>query len=90
MPVLAEPIRGREALREHVRLWPKAATKTEWTAAEGNRLVVAWNWRGEVWPEDTPLLRGVSIYLFNDQGLIQDYEDFFDPDWATRFIPKER
>jgi hypothetical protein len=84
MPILAEPIRGREPLRAHVTAWPKATTNTEWVAIDGNRLVCAWNWRGEGWPEDLPLLRGVSIFLFDDDGLIQDYEDFFDPDWITR------
>jgi hypothetical protein len=84
MPVLREPIRGRGALREHVTLWPKASTRNEWMAIDGTRLVCAWNWRGEGWPEDTPLLRGVSTYRFNDDGLIQDYEDYFDPDWITR------
>ena len=85
MPVLAEPIRGREPLREHVKGWPKAITATEWVAIEGNRLVCAWNWRGATdWPDDIPLLRGVSTFIFDDDGLIQDYEDFFDPDWVTR------
>ena len=84
MPVLAELIRGRAELRPHVETWPKAMTATEWVAVDGNRLVCCWNWRGEGWPEDTPLLRGVSMFVFNDDGLIQDYEDFFDPDWTTR------
>jgi hypothetical protein len=26
----------------------------------------------------------MSMFLFDDDGLIQDYEDFFDPDWLTR------
>ena len=85
MPVLREPLRGREALRHNVqRSWPKAVTHTEWTAIDGNRLVCVWNWRGEGWPDDTPLLRGISTFVFNDDGLVQDYEDFFDPDWLTR------
>ena len=85
MPVLAEPIRGRAALRENVKGWPKAITNTEWVAIEGPRLVCAWNWRGaDGWPDDVPLLRGVSTFIFNDDGLIQEYEDFFDPDWLTR------
>ena len=84
MPILSEPIRGRDALREHVTAWPKAATNTEWVAIDGNRLVCAWNWQGAGWPEGLPLLRGVSMFVFNDDGLIQDYEDFFDPDWITR------
>ena len=84
MPVLDAPIRGREQLREHVTNWPKAATKNEWIAVDGNRVICVWSWRGEGWPEDTPLLRGVSTYHFDKDGLIKDYEDFFDPDWATR------
>jgi hypothetical protein len=84
MPVLSDPIRGHGPLREHVTTWPKAATKNDWFAIDGNRLVCAWSWRGDGWPEDTPLLRGVSTYIFNEDGLIQDYEDFFDPDWVTR------
>src|SRR5215510_15561745 len=72
MPVLAEPIRGREALRAHVKAWPKAITNTEWVAIDGNRLVCAWNWRGaDGWPDDIPRLRGVSMFVFNDDGLIQ-------------------
>lgn len=84
MPVLTEPIRGREDLRSYAETWPKAVTETEWVAVDGNRLVCAWSWRGDGWPADTPLLRGVSTFTFNDDGLIQEYEDFFDPDWTTR------
>jgi hypothetical protein len=29
------------------------------------------------------LLRGVSMFVFHDEGLIQTYEDFFDPDLMT-------
>jgi hypothetical protein len=84
MPVLSEPIRGRGPLRTHVTSWPKAATTNEWIATDGDRAVCAWSWRGEGWPPETLLLRGVSTYLFNADGLIQDYEDYFDPDWTTR------
>ena len=84
MPILTRPLRGHAELRPHVETWPKASTATEWVAIDGNRLVCAWNWRGDGWPEDTPLLRGVSMFIFNADGLIQDYEDFFDPDWTTR------
>lgn len=84
MPVLTDPLRGRDELREYVVKWPKAITNTEWVAIDGNRLVCCWNWRGDGWPEDTPLLRGVSNFIFNDDGLIQDYEDFFDPGWTTK------
>jgi hypothetical protein len=66
-----------------VELWPKAVTEVEWVAIDDDRLVAAWNGRGVGWPEDTPLLRGVSTFVFDDDGLIQDYEDWFDPGWAT-------
>lgn len=84
MPILADPILGREPLREHVKAWPKAETNIEWVAIDGNRLVCTWNWRGEGWPDDLPLLRGMSMFVFDDDGLIREYEDFFDPDWLTR------
>ena len=86
MPVNEIPMQGLDELRKSVEAWPKAETEAEWFNAEGNRLVMCWNWRGvgEMWPKDTPLLRGISIFEFNDEGLIQRYEDFFDPDWMTR------
>src|SRR5262245_710718 len=87
MPILTEPMRSRDELRAHAETWPKAVTHVEWSAVDENRLTCCWNWRGEGWPEDTPLLRGVSTFVFNDEGLISDYEDFFDPDWTTRHLP---
>ena len=87
MPVLAEPLRGRAALRSNVEeRWPESSTTIEWSAAEGNRLVCCWSWRGrgDDWPADTPPLRGVSTFTFGDDGLVSDYEDWFDPDWMTR------
>jgi hypothetical protein len=30
----------------------------------------------------------MSLFVFNDEGLIVEYEDFFDPDWATRHAVK--
>lgn len=84
MPVLAQPLRGRAELKRSVEVWPKAVTATEWLVTDGNRVVAAWNWRGVGFPDDTPLLRGVSTFVFNDDGLIQEYEDWFDPSWVTR------
>jgi hypothetical protein len=86
MPVNEVPMQGLNELRKSVEAWPKAETKAEWFSAEGNRLVMCWNWRGvgEDWPNNAPLLRGISIFEFNDAGLIERYEDFFDPGWMTR------
>lgn len=88
MPHLAEPLRGLDHLKRNVDNWPKSRTESEWFVAEGNRLVMGWNWRGEGWPENTPLNRGMSLFVFDDDGLIAEYEDFFDPDWATRHAEK--
>jgi hypothetical protein len=85
MPILREPLRGRAALEQHATMWPTSMTNTEWVAIDGDRLVLAWSWRGQGdgWA-DLPLLRGVSIFVFNEDGLVQTCEDFFDPDWMTR------
>lgn len=82
--VLPEPLRGRAALRDFAATWPRAETAIEWSVIEGSRLVCAWCWRGEGFPPETPLLRGVSTFVFDDDGLIAEYEDWFDPDWSTR------
>jgi hypothetical protein len=86
MPTNEVPMQGRGELRKSVETWPRAETRAEWYSHEGNRLVMCWNWRGvaENWPKDAPLLRGISIFEFNEVGLIQRYEDFFDPDWMSR------
>lgn len=65
-------------------MWPTAATETEWVAIDGKRLVCLCAWREEGAPADIPVLRGVSTFVFDDDGLIRHYEDFFDPDWVTR------
>jgi len=88
MPHLKQPLRGLDQLFGNASDWPKSTTEAEWFVAEDNRLVMGWNWRGEGWPPETPLNRGMSLFVFNDDGLIQEYEDFFDPDWATRHSEK--
>lgn len=85
MPILAEPLQGRDALREHAKGWPTSTTGIEWVAIDGPRLTCCWNWQGdgEEWAATRPL-RGVSTFVFDDDGLIATYEDWFDPGWATR------
>lgn len=86
MPVLAEPLRGRDELRENVmHAWPESTTDVEWSVVEGNRLVLCWRWQG-IGADfaDAPPLRGVSTFVFDDDGLVSDYEDWFDPDWMSR------
>ena len=84
MPINPKPLQGLDGLRKSVERWPKSITECEWFAFDGNRAVMGWNWRAQGAPEEIPLLRGVSIFVFNDEGLIQFYEDFFDPSWTTR------
>ena len=88
MPVNAKPLKGLDELRGSVQRWPKSITEPEWFAIDGNRLVTTWRWRAQNAPSETPILRGVSIFVFNEAGLIQHYEDFFDPDWTTRHASK--
>ncbi len=88
MPVNAKPLQGLAELRTSVQRWPKSITEPEWFAIDGNRVVTAWKWRAQNSPPETPTLRGVSIFIFNEAGLIQHYEDFFDPDWITRHAVK--
>ena len=87
MPVLDRPLEGRDALRQSIeQSWPESSTAIEWTAVDGDRLVCCWSWRGKGadWPEDSPPLRGVSTFVFDEDGLVSDYEDRFDPDWMSR------
>ena len=90
MPINETPMEGLDELRKSVEAWPKAETEAEWFNAEGNRLVMCWSWRGvgDMWPKDAPILRGISIFEFNADGLIDRYEDFFDPDWMTRHVKR--
>ena len=77
---------GREALRQNVlHGWPESTTEVEWTTVEGNRLTLCWRWQGK--GEEfagAPPLRGVSTFVFDDNGLVAEYEDWFDPGWMNR------
>lgn len=86
MPVLASPLHGREELRANVmHAWPESTTEVEWTSVDGNRLTLCWRWQGKGDDfADAPPLRGVSTFVFDDDGLVSEYEDWFDPDWMTR------
>jgi hypothetical protein len=86
MPTNKVPMQGLDELRKSVAACPKAETRAEWFNPEGNRQVICWNRRsvGDRWPKNAPLLRGISVFEFNDAGLIERYEDSFDPDWMTR------
>jgi hypothetical protein len=75
---LSEPIRGREALRRYVVQWPRVVNRPEWRAIDGNRLIVGWNERQEGMRPDAPAYRGISTFVFDDDGLVTSYEGMFD------------
>ena len=77
--MLEEPLRGREALRGYATQWPKVVNRPEWIAIDGNRLVVGWNERQEGQRADRPAYRGISTWVFGDDGLVESYEGMFDP-----------
>jgi hypothetical protein len=75
---LEEPVRGREALRSMALAWPKVVNRPEWLVIEGSRLVVGWNERQAGMRADAPAYRGISTFVFNDDGLVTSYEGMFD------------
>ena len=76
--MLPAPIRGRDALRALVAQWPKVDNHPEWWAIDGNRLVFGWNERQEGMRADAPAYRGISTFVFDDDGLVMSYEGIFD------------
>jgi hypothetical protein len=77
--LLAEPIRGREAIRAFAAHWPVVVNHAEWVVIDGNRLAVGWNERQQAMPDDAPPYRGISTFVFDDDGLVASYEGMFDP-----------
>jgi uncharacterized protein (TIGR02246 family) len=77
-PVLAEPLRGREAIRKMAESWPKVVNVSEWVVIDGDRLVVGWNERQQSVPADRAPYRGISTFVFDDDGLVTSYEGMFD------------
>lgn len=73
-----EPILGRSSLRALVDSWPKVLNQPEWHVVEGNRLVLGWNERLPSMSESAPSYRGISTLLFDDAGLILEYDGVFD------------
>ncbi len=49
-----------------------------WVVIDGNRLAVGWNERQEGMADDAPAYRGISTFVFDDDGLIASYEGMFD------------
>ncbi len=74
----AEPIVGRAQLRALVESWPKVLNQQEWYAIDGNRLVLCWNERLPSMKDSAPSYRGISTLVFDDSGLIREYEGVFD------------
>ena len=73
-----EPVRGREALRRLATGFPNVVNRVEWTVIDGNRLVMAWSERQESMPDDRAPYRGISTFVFDDDGRIESYEGMFD------------
>jgi ketosteroid isomerase-like protein len=75
---LTEPVIGREALRAMAREWPKVDNRPEWIAIDGNRVVMCWNECVVSETGNSGRYRGISTFVFNEDGLIQGYEGMFD------------
>jgi hypothetical protein len=75
---LAEPHRGREAIKLAAKSWPNVVNHPEWVVIEGSRLVTGWNERQESMPSDRAPYRGFSTFVFDDEGHVASYEGMFD------------
>jgi len=73
----SEPIVGRAELLRAIEFFPKVVNKREWVVIDGRRLVVGWRERKVGSPETSPWFKGVSSFLFNESGYIQEYEGTF-------------
>ena len=78
IPVLAGPINGRENFRALTAQFPNVMNRVEWVAIDGNRLVCAWNTHHDTMPSEEASYRGISSYMFDENGLICEYEEWFD------------
>ncbi len=76
--IIEKPIIGRHELIKIFSMMKNIHNIREWTAIDGNRLVVGWRERKEDGIENRPWYTGVSSFLFNDEGYIQEYEGTFD------------
>lgn len=79
--VLREPIRGREALRAALSGRTGGVNREEWLIVEGNRIATGWSEQPRTPPgaAQAPIFRGISTFVFNEEGLILRYEGMFDP-----------
>ncbi len=75
---LSEPVKGKENLRAVARHWPNVTNRPEWMVIDGNRLCFGWNERQESMPATAPSYRGFSTYVFDENGLVTEYEGMFD------------
>jgi hypothetical protein len=75
---LTEPVVGRDALHAMAGAWPKVDNRTEWIAIDGNRAVMGWNECQLRETGNSERYRGISTFVFTEDGLIQSYEGMFD------------
>lgn len=75
---MRNPVVGREALRAMASLWPKVDNRLEWYAIDEHRLVVCWNEEQESMSDAAPRYRGISTFVFEENGMICEYEGMFD------------
>lgn len=75
---LTEPVVGRDALRAMAGEWPTVDNRPEWIAIDGNRAVMCWNECQVRETGNSERYRGISTFVFTEDGLIQTYEGMFD------------
>ncbi len=75
---LPEPVVGRAAIVELAGTWPPAESIIEWRVIDGARMAVGWRERRQLPDRKTSgWYRGMSTFVFNSSGEVQEYEEMF-------------
>lgn len=76
---MPEPVVGRDAIIAMTEHWPRFENQLEWRVIEGSRMVIGWR-EHQLYDEGetSDWYRGMSTFVFNDQGEVETYEGVFD------------
>lgn len=76
---LPEPVVGRDAIVEMAENWPNFENVIEWCVIESPRMVIGWR-EYQIYDDGNTSgwYRGMSTFVFNDNGEVEAYEGVFD------------
>ena len=76
---LPEPVVGRDAIIAMTEHWPRFENEIEWRVIESSRMVIGWR-EHQLYKDGgtSDWYRGMSTFVFNDNGEVEAYEGVFD------------